>query len=93
MIAGPICRLPTLSCLAALWLLARPPFDVPFEEVSQWGRRHRAESSRHDAREEGREHDSTYENHGHPACRDFTETGTTGALESRGAGAPALSPT
>ncbi len=39
---------------AAQWLLSRPPFDVPMETAAEWGRRHRAEASRHAAGEEGR---------------------------------------
>ncbi|MFM9995805.1 MAG: ATP-dependent helicase [Phycisphaerales bacterium] len=43
------------SAYATLWLLSRPPFDVPVEEAARWARLHRAESSRHEAGEDGRE--------------------------------------
>ncbi len=45
---------------AALWLLSRPPFDVPMEATTDWARRYRAEASRHAAGEDGRADPGTF---------------------------------
>ncbi len=45
---------------AALWLLSRPPFDVPMETATEWARRYRAETSRHAAGEDGRADPGTF---------------------------------